>query len=444
MAAEVIGSGAGNDPPAARGDDPASPACHDPPMMDRIEAAALGAIDAEALARDLSAAVHVPSVTGDERGVLELIGGLAQRYGLDAELHEHDLAALRRHPGHPGEEAPRSELVGLTATLPGRAGRRLCLNGHVDVVGPGTEAWRHGPWSGVIADGLVHGRGSVDMKGGVVAALHALAAIRAAGGAGHAPEVVLQCVASEEDGGLGTFGALERDAAFDACLIPEPTGFQTVCAQAGALTFRGIVGGTAAHGAVRLAGRSAIDRYMAIHRALHEHERALNADVAHPAMRALELPYPISVGRLEAGQWSAQVPDRLVFEGRLGVRMEDSLADARAAFEQAVRAADGERPPVEIEWTRGSMAPGETSPDHPWVRLVRASAEEELGRESPFAGVPYGADMRLFCARGIPCVMLGPSGLELAHAVDERVRVDELAALARTIVRALLRSPAVS
>ena len=48
-------------------------------------------------------------------------------------------------------------------------------------------------------------------------------------------------VASEEDGGLGAFAALERDAAFDACLIPEPTGFDVVCAQAGALTFEGVV-----------------------------------------------------------------------------------------------------------------------------------------------------------------------------------------------------------
>ena len=55
------------------------------------------------------------------------------------------------------------------------------------------------------------------------------------------------------------------------------------------------------------------------------------------------------------------------------------------------------------------------------------------------AGVPYGADMRLFCARGIPTVMVGTSGLELAHAVDERVRVDELAAVARIMARAVLR-----
>ena len=69
----------------------------------------------------------------------------------------------------------------------------MCLNGHVDVVGPGSAPWRHGPWSGAIEDGCVHGRGSVDMKGGVVAALHALA--RAARARRAAPEVVLQAVA---------------------------------------------------------------------------------------------------------------------------------------------------------------------------------------------------------------------------------------------------------
>jgi acetylornithine deacetylase len=175
-------------------------------------------IDPEALARDAAALVQVPSVTGDERPVLERVGELAAGHGLEAELHEHDLAALRAHPGHPGEEAPRTELVGVTVTLPGERPGRVCLNGHVDVVGLGTKAWREGPWSGRVRDGWLHGRGSVDMKGGVTAALHALLALREAGRA--APTVVLQVAASEEDGGLGTFAALERDAGFDACLIP--------------------------------------------------------------------------------------------------------------------------------------------------------------------------------------------------------------------------------
>jgi acetylornithine deacetylase len=390
-------------------------------------------LDAAALADDVAALVRVPSVTGDEGAALERLADLAAALGLRGDLHRHDLAALRAHPDYPGEEAARDELRGLTVTVPGTrdSAPRLAIDGHVDVVPVGAEAWRHGsPWSGAVDGGFVYGRGSVDMKGAVVAALHALAALgdRAPHG-----EVVLVAVASEEDGGLGTFAALQRDSAFDACLIPEPTGFDVVCAQAGALTFEGVVHGVAAHAAHRLEGVSAIDRYVPVHAALAAHERALNADVRHPLMRSLVLPYPLLVGRVRAGEWSSSVPDRLVFEGRAPVRVGEAPADARAAVEAAVGAvADGT---VELRWPGGQFASGETPSGHPFTRLVRDAVSAEIGREARVAGVPWGADMRLWCARGIPCVMAGPSGIELAHAVDERARIDDLVAVARTIVR---------
>src|SRR5204862_7912238 len=139
-----------------------------------------------------------------------------------------------------------------------------------------------------LEDGRLHGRGAVDMKAAVVAMVHALGALRTAGAA--TPQVVLQCVSSEEDGGLGTFAALERDAAFDAAFIPEPTGFDVICAQAGALTFRGVVPGRAAHAAHRLEGCSAIDRYVRVHAALAEHERRVNAAVPPPPLRQPAVP----------------------------------------------------------------------------------------------------------------------------------------------------------
>src|SRR3954469_24403132 len=364
---------------------------------------ALARLDAAALARDAGALVRVPSVTGDERAALEQLAGLAASLGLEADLHRHDLAALRAHPEHPGEEAPRTELWGLTVVVPGAdpGVPRLAIDGHVDVVPPGAEPWTHGsPWSGAIEDGFVYGRGSVDMKGAVVAALHALAALgdRAPHG-----DVVLVAVSSEEDGGLGTFAALERDSAFGASLIPEATAFDVVCAQAGALTFEGTVHGVAAHAAHRLEGVSAIDRYLPVHAALAALERELNADVAHPLMRALELPYPLLVGRVRAGEWPSSVPDRLVFEGRAPVRVGEAPADARGAVEAAVAAAaDGT---VELRFAGGQFAPGETPADHPFARLVREAAGAETERPARFAGVPWGADMRLWCARGIPCVM---------------------------------------
>jgi acetylornithine deacetylase len=61
----------------------------------------------------------------------------------------------------------------------------------------------------------------------------------------------------------------------------------------------------------------------------------------------------------------------------------------------------------------------------------------ERGGDAPIAGVPWGADMRLYTARGIPAVMMGTTGIELAHAVDEQVRIDEVAAVARIIAGAL-------
>ena len=315
-------------------------------------------IDAAAIARDTAALVRVPSVTGDERAALERLGELAAALGLEAELHVHDLAALRAHPGHPGEEAPRDELSGLTVTLPGTRPGRICR-----LTATSTSSRRAASRGATIRgrarieDGRLHGRGSVDMKGGVTAALHALAALR---DAASRPDVVLQAVASEEDGGLGTFAALERDAAFDACLIPEPTAFDVVCAQAGALTFRATVRGRAAHAAMRLEGRSALDRYVAAHLALAGARARAQPRRRAPGMRALALPYPVSVGRVEGGEWSSSVPDRVSFEGRLGVPLGASLDDARAAFEAAL--ADGEAPPVEVEWTGGQFAPGETPP----------------------------------------------------------------------------------
>jgi acetylornithine deacetylase len=306
-------------------------------------------IDAARLARDALALVAVPSVTGDEGAVMEAAAELCREHGLAPALRPYDLAALRAHPGHPGEEAARSELVGLTVTLGGTAPGRIALDGHLDVVPGGPPPALEG--------GRLRGRGALDMKGAWVAALHALLAVRDS--AAPHPEVVLLAVASEEDGGLGTFAALEEDDRYDAALLPEPTGFDVVVAQAGALTFRGTVSGRSAHAALRLAGESAIDRYVdEVAPALRAHEAELNAEPLDAAMRGLALPYPVSVGRLEAGEWSSSVPDRLVFEGRLGVRLGEEPAAARGALEARLgwsssgRAAPS-RPVAPIRRTRG-------------------------------------------------------------------------------------------
>jgi acetylornithine deacetylase len=383
-----------------------------------------------AVAATTAELVRVPSPTGDELPALERCAALARGLGLAVELVRHDLAALRAHPEYPGEEvAGRTELYGLVVTHP-RApggGPRLALCGHIDVVGVGTVPWSHGgPWSGAVVDGFVHGRGSADMKGGVAAALHALAAAPS--------DAVVHVVSSEEDGGLGAFAMLQRDAAFDGCVITEPTSFDVVCAQAGTVTFTGTVHGVSAHAAQRLHGVSAIDRYMKVHAALAALEDEYNTDVEHPLMAALPLPYPLVVGKIAGGEWSSSVPDRVVFEGRAPVRVGEPLEVARAAVERAIAGVASEDGlPVEIAWTGGVFESATTPEDHSLAQCVLAAVSAELGRPARAAGVSWGADMRLYAAAGIPTVMLGPPTIDVAHALDERVAVADLGACARVL-----------
>jgi acetylornithine deacetylase len=406
-------------------------------LWDELDAA----IDGEVLVRDLAALVECPSLGGAEDGALHLLYEMAARLGLSTDLRAEDLEALRHEVGYPGEEVDRRSLHTLTITLPGRhpGAPRLVFNGHVDVVPPGTVEWSSPPFTCAVRDGRLYGRGAADMKAGVVAALHALAAVKAVAGR-VAGDVVLQAVAGEEDGGIGAFAALRRDAAFAGCVIPEPTAGSLVCATAGALTWRMRITGRAAHASRRQDGVSALDRFLPIHQALNALEERLNADVTHQLMRRLELPYPLSIGRINAGEWASTVPDELVCEGRVGVPVGRTVTWVREELERVVReAADGDGPPPEVTWSGGQFAPAETPTTHPLVDTVQDAIVAVTGRRAPLAGVPYGADMRQYTARGIPTLLYGPGSVDQAHAADEFVPLAEVLRNTRVLARVAAR-----
>lgn len=226
-------------------------------MLTDAEAAALAAVDEEALGRTLLELIAVPSVTGSaaESELQHQLAGRLEWLGLDVDLWPLDLPALRADPDFPGTEAPRDEAWGLVGTTPdGGDGPTLILQGHVDVVPPGDlGAWEGDPFAPRVTGDLVHGRGACDMKAGLAAQLAALAAIRTSGTRLRG-RVAAHFVVGEEDGGLGAFGTLRRGHGGDACVIAEPTAGTLITANAGALTFRVSVPGRAAHGSTRERG----------------------------------------------------------------------------------------------------------------------------------------------------------------------------------------------
>lgn len=410
-------------------------------------ARALDALDEAGLVSTLVDLVRVPSVTGTD-AESELQHRLArdlEEAGLDVDLWPLDLDALRADRDFPGTEADRLEGWGLVGTGPGDGPPGLVLQGHVDVVPVGDAAkWTAAePFSAHIASGVLHGRGACDMKAGVAANLAVARALHRSGVRLDRP-LAVHSVVSEEDGGLGAFATLRRGHTGEACVVTEPTSGRVLTANAGALTFRVEVPGRAAHGSTRLEGVSAIEAFWPLLQAMRELETRRNAG-ADPLFADTPLPYAISVGRVAAGDWASSVPDLLLADGRMGVRLDEDPAEARAALEEALAAAAArdpwlrDHPPV-LTWPGGQFGSGRLPPGHPLLGEVRGAVAQVRGRHpaggvgpAPEGAAPYGSDLRLYAAAGVPTLQYGPGDVRLAHAPRESVPLAEVVEVARAL-----------
>lgn len=412
--------------------------------MDAREAEVLAAVDIDGLIETLGELIAFESCGGREVEVQQYMAAQLEAIGMETDVWEIDLAALARDPSH-GAEIERQRALGVVGTWGGDRGHRLILNGHVDVVPAGEPArWTVPPFRATVRDGRVFGRGAADMKGGLCCALYAVKALRRAG-VELPGSVTIQSVVGEEDGGLGTLATVLRGHTGDGAIVLEPTELVVVPAQAGALSFRVTIPGRAAHGAFRTEGVDPLEKLGLVHRALRALEQSRNRRLRHPLFVDYELPYPICVGRVHAGIWASTVAESLVLEGRYGVGIGESCAEARQELEASIAAAAlddpwlRDHPPV-VEWWGARYEPADIVPDHPLVTTLTDSFAAVTGGPTPVRGVPFGADMHLLVNRGgTPSVIFGPGDVRTAHAPDESVPVAELETATRVLALAILR-----
>jgi acetylornithine deacetylase len=411
------------------------------------EARVTAPIDAERLVEDLRALVRIPSVTGSEEAVMAWAADALRDLGLRVDALRPDPAMMRADAAWPGEEMSRSSLPVVIGRAGPAGGRRVILSGHLDVVPPGDPGtWTTDPWGAEVREGRLFGRGACDMKGGVASIL---AAVRALGAAGHLDrldgELMVVLVPSEEDGGQGTLAAIRAGATGDLAVITEPSNLDVVVAHAGAITFRLIVPGRAAHASQRREGVSALDKLFVLVKALEADEARRNAAETDPLMTAIGLPYPTIIGIVGGGEWASTVLDRITADGRYGVRLGQSPAEAeaelRAAIAGACAAEDFLRDhPATVEITGGRFGSARVPSDHPLPTGLADVAEAVTGRRPALLGEPYGADMQMFVNHGdTPCVIFGPGDVRVAHSADESVPLDEVEACARVLAAWVLR-----
>ena len=176
-----------------------------------------------AFARDL---IRIPGLSGRESAVADRV---------EREFRDLGFQDVRRdHVGN---------VVGVVRGTDG--GPSILLNCHMDVVAEGDPAtWEHPPFDGVVADGFLHGRGAMDIKGPLALQTHAAAAL-----AGRTPgDVIVAHTVFEERGGLG-MKELLADGSLrpDLCIIGESTHGDVCIGHRGRAEVEVVIRGRAGH-----------------------------------------------------------------------------------------------------------------------------------------------------------------------------------------------------
>ena len=293
--------------------------------------------------------------------------------------------------------APQPTMPNIVAAFDGaKPGRHLVLNGHMDVFPVAAhETWRHGPWSGDIAEGCVWGRGAVDMKCGTTASIFAYAYLarlkeRLKG------RLTLTVVSDEET--FGPWGARylmqhHPEVHGDCCLSGEPSDPSTVrFGERGLLWLKFEVATAGGHSAYPHTSASAAKiavALMADLRALEEMDVAAPGNVgavldrSGPAMeRALgagasDVIQRVSVnfGVVQAGVKINMIPGRATIECDLRLPIGLDKADLMARVDAIVARHEGAR----VEELNFSP-PNWCDPDHAMVGILQRNAEELDGR----------------------------------------------------------------
>ncbi len=341
----------------------------------------------------------------------------------------------------------------LAAHLRGASGgRSLLLNGHIDAVSADPIVqWTSHPHKPEVRDGLLFGRGSCDMKGGIGGMLFALETV-VRSGAKLAGDVVFCTDTDEESSGAGAYACAARGVRADAGLCAEPTGFDVWVA------CRGGVNPT-----VRTIGRTG---HAEMH---HPHWRdggPVNAiekmEIVLASLRALreawgrrpehQHPYlhtpDVLPTVIKGGEWMVTYPSSCeavlsvqYMPGRVnGDRGGQEVFDEVEAWVKAATDQDdwlAVHPP-EWEWPC-DIVPAEVPAGHPIVGDTLAAAAD-LGRTGRISGLDSWHDAAVFTrVAATPTISFGPGGLTQAHTIDEFVPVDDLVDHASAVALMLLR-----
>jgi succinyl-diaminopimelate desuccinylase len=379
--------------------------------------------DALSIARDL---IRCPSVTPADAGALGV---------LEKVLTAAGFTCHRVTFSEPGT----ADVDNLYARI-GTDSPHITFAGHTDVVPPGDEsAWSVGAFSGEVKDGFLHGRGAVDMKGGiacsVAAVLEHLAANdgkpRADGQTSGSGSISFLITGDEEDVSInGTIKLLqwaaERGEKFDHCVLGEPSNVETLGdtikvgrrgSQSGTLYVDGVQG----HVAYPHRAANPVPDISRLIVAISDEP----LDHGSAQFQASNLEFTsVDVGNTANNVIPGQA------RAKFNIRYNDNHTQAslRELVETRLTKACGNRIRARIVWEPSNSNVFVTKPG-PFTDLAVSAIEEVTGRKPELSTSGGTSDAR-FISSYCPVIEFGLVG-QTMHQVDERVPVKDLEQLTK-------------
>jgi succinyl-diaminopimelate desuccinylase len=373
------------------------------------------AVSALSIARDL---LRCRSVTPADAGALGVLENVLKGAGFT--VHRVTFS----EPG-------AADIDNLYARF-GSGAPHLTFAGHTDVVPPGDEsAWTHGAFSGEVKDGLLYGRGAVDMKGGIACSVAAALEYLAANGGQPKGSISFLITGDEEDIAVnGTIKLLQWAAArgekFDHCVLGEPSNVEELgdcikVGRRGSLSGTLVVDGIQGHVAYPHRASNPVPDMAALIVALSS--EPLDHGSSHFQPSNLEFT-SVDVGNTASNVIPGQAG------AKFNIRFNDhhSQESLRALIEARMTKAAGNRIRARIVWEPSNADVFVTKPGA-FTDLVVAAIEEVTGRK-PDLNTGGGTSDARFITHYCPVIEFGLVG-QTMHQIDERTPVGDLERLTK-------------
>jgi succinyl-diaminopimelate desuccinylase len=323
----------------------------------------------------------------------------------------------------------------------GRGERTLYFHGHYDVV-PAQSPEQFQP---LRKEHFLFGRGSCDMKGGIVAMLYAIHCLKECGAELNG-RIGLTLVPDEETGGergsawLARQGILGRQGI--GMLLPEPTSGVVWNANRGAISLHVTVFGKSAHVGLQHQGKNAFECMLRVAGQLQElkgeveqHATGLNIGTEQARNSILMLG-----GQSGGGANFNVVPETCWFTIDRRINPEEDLATEKAKLLGVLESCKSAGIPLKWEILQeGSCAA--CREDEPLGKALARSAAMVTGAAPRFQMCPGLLEIRFYAAQGMPAYAYGPGLLSVAHGpkeyVDLRKVIDAAAVYAITAAEML-------